>query len=85
MAATKMLATFTTLISFKNKYCLNEEVFPLLCPPYIPDMYVSVLNKPTLSTALKLYFGPRIVPLSVSVDVEDLNMVTPRKGWSLSQ
>src|ERR1700684_1172732 len=75
---------------FKNKHRLNEEVLPPPCPPCIPDMYISVSNKPTLSTALKLSSGPKIVPIGVgvsevSLDMEDSNMVTPRCSWSLSQ
>ena len=80
-----MLATFTAPMYFKNKHRLNEEVLPPPCPPYIPDMYISVSNKPTLSTALKLPSGPKIVPIGVgvgvskvSLDVEDSNIVTPR-------
>src|SRR5277367_6360528 len=79
---------------FKNKHCLNEEVLPPPCTPCIPDMYISVSNKPTPSTALKLSSGPKIVPTGVGVGVgvskvslvvEDSNMVTPRCSWLVSQ
>jgi hypothetical protein len=80
-----MLATFITLMHFKNKYRLNEEVLPPLCPLYIPDMYISVSNKLTLFIALKLSSGPKIILISVgvgvlkvSLDVEDSNIVTLR-------
>jgi hypothetical protein len=85
MAATKISAMFTAPMRFKNKYRLNEEVLLLLCPPYIPEMYISVLNKLMLSIALKLSSNPKIVLISVgvgvskvSLDMENSNIVTPK-------
>jgi hypothetical protein len=81
---------------FKNKHHLNEEVFPLPCPPYILDMYILVSNKPIPSTTLKLPSGPQITPTGtgigigvglarVSLIMEDSNIVTPRYSWLASQ
>jgi hypothetical protein len=62
-----------------------------LCPLCILDMYILVLNKPTLSIALKLSSSPKIVPTGVGVGVskvslvvEDSNMVMPRCSWLVS-
>jgi hypothetical protein len=54
---------------FKNKHLLNEEVLPPPCPPCILDMYISVSNKLTPSTALKSSSIPKIVPIGVGVGV----------------
>jgi hypothetical protein len=84
-----MSATFIALMLFKNKHRLNEEVLPLLCLPCKLNMYISVSNKLTLFTALKLSSGPKTVligvgagvgvgVLKVSLDVEDSSIVTLR-------
>ena len=67
MAATKRSATLTTPMRFKNKHRLNEKVFPPPCPLYIPDIYISVSNKPTPSTDLTSPSGLKIAPAKVVV------------------
>jgi hypothetical protein len=70
-----MLVTFTVLIHFKNKHYLNKDVLLLLCLLCILDMYILVLNKLTLSIALKLSFSPKIVLISISVSVLKVSLV----------
>ena len=60
---------------FKNKHYLNKEVLLLLCLLCILDIYILVLNKPTLSTALKLSSGPKIVLTSMGVSVSKVSLV----------
>lgn len=77
---------------FRNKHRLNEEVLLPPCPPCIPDMYISVSNKPTPSTVLESSSSPKILPTDAGVDVSKVslvvdvsNMVTPRRSLSISQ